>query len=489
MTSDTGDNSPVESRDTPCELDLQYLETEEMNIQKYSSEYRIHHFYVRCKELRETPLPLDANPRRPADTTQVQAMRRTFKNAPAEFVNRNNGIVMLASDVDTSDLNSEVHFDFDRGEGICNGGHTMLAIQRYSQEDTEDESMAHLEVIELGDEDMTEDERQRQIASIADARNNNNQLEERSEANFLGYYDVFKEQLLENRVINWFEGDRNVVSDALNAYHFFRLLISLDVERYGHPLYGSRQKNHSGLATSISRVHSSWKKDMDDWMLSNDEELRRPLEYLVPLTNDIVYLRELVSHNLKWDDYPKGTRRHNLFQKYIISEESRELWLGRFSHKDGYDLPSPFEVMMTGLFRTNLYMSTGDVENTELVGWFRSPESLWAKRGHEVVVNLQQDFKDAGDDPKNFIRLNGPFTHDLYIHGMNEEVSESPDVVYSVSEKTRYRRVENREHATHELQWAKDPTKPDELVEIEDSVGTGSWMREEQLTDVFDFIT
>ena len=195
----------------------------------------------------------------------------------------------------------------------------------------------------------------------------------------------------------------------------------------------------------------------------------------------------MISHHLKHFDYGPGMRKNTLFQKYIISN-LRDLFIGSFDYKDGYDLPRPLEVLFTGLFRTNLYLSESDTSSSELVGWLREPETLWNQRSKAVLNSLHGNFKDNGNDPKDFIRASAPFSNDLYIHGMRDIVNEPPDVVYQIGEKgrVRYEQIEDVDEATHELIVYEDPSKPDELVTTSDG-DVDIPMRQVDLSETYNY--
>lgn len=496
--SSTDDNSPIDAITAPeDDVSIPYLAHEEADFSKYGGKYDIHHFYIRCSDIAtENPIqfPLDANPRHPRENTQVAAMRDTLQENPKDFVNRNNGIVVLASEVNPETVDEsepaegQAIFEYGEGEGVCNGGHTLLAIQEYGEDPT---AVVHIEVIELGDVEAKSTSRRKEISDIADARNNNNQLQERSEANFLGYYDQYKNHLKERTVVDWHEGDPNAIGDALNAYQFFRLLKSLDIDDFGHPIYDDRGKNHQSLATSVSAVHRRWKESMDEWKQADGDPKNRPLRHLTPLANDVIYIREMVSHNLMHFDYDEGLRRKGVFQKYFKSNP-RRLFLYEFDHSEGYDLPNPVEVLFTGLFRTNLYLSESDTGSAELIGWFRNPQELWANRSAAILNEMNGDFKDNDKDPKDFIRANAPFTHDFYLHGMSNKVEESPVVVYEIyngggkEASNRYVRVHDQDEATHELILKEAPEEPDRLVKKEGSIDSVP-MKEMSYLDAYDY--
>jgi len=228
---------------------------------------------------------------------------------------------------------------------------------------------------------------------------------------------------------------------------------------------------------------------MDDWKRDEGKPENRPLRYLTPLANDVIYVREMVSHHLSHFDYGPGMRRKSVFQDYF-KRKPRTLFLDMFEHSEGYNLPNPVEVLFTGLFRTNLYLSESDTESAQLVGWFRDLENLWRERSEAVLNELQGDFKDNNGDPKDFIRANATFTHDFYLYGMSDGLEEMPEIVYRVHEddKARYHRVDDPNEATHELTVHKDPDVEDELVRARDEISEVP-MKRVELTDAFEYAT
>jgi len=121
-------------------------------------------------------------------------MQDTLQDYPEDFVKKNNGMAMLCGQVDYSDNGSgEVTLTFEENEGICNGGHTYFAMKTTGFE-LDENAVVHIEAIQIPDT-VVGDERKEEIVGIARARNNNNRLERRSEANYLGYYDIFKDTL------------------------------------------------------------------------------------------------------------------------------------------------------------------------------------------------------------------------------------------------------------------------------------------------------
>ncbi|WP_160163032.1 hypothetical protein [Halorubrum distributum] len=55
--------------------------------------YDVHHLYTRCTEIDDSKLPLEANPREPSRTAQVEAMQDTLADNPENFVKKNNALL------------------------------------------------------------------------------------------------------------------------------------------------------------------------------------------------------------------------------------------------------------------------------------------------------------------------------------------------------------------------------------------------------------
>src|SRR5438445_8956440 len=171
----------------PCDLTLKVVQHAKEPL---TGGYSIHHIYLQCKEIQSKLLPLDANPREPERSVQVKDMQETIRDHPADFFKLNNGMTLLCEDVSYSDSDNSCKIRFGQNEGVCNGGHTYFAIVTYSPKIPEG-ALVHLELIEFP-ADLDPSAKLQEIVRIARARNNNNRLLLRSEADYLGYYDIFK---------------------------------------------------------------------------------------------------------------------------------------------------------------------------------------------------------------------------------------------------------------------------------------------------------
>lgn len=444
----SSDDIPYDARRTPSVVTLEVESSSIHNEITSSGAFPVHHFYVKCSEIDEKCLPLDANPRRPSRTSQVRAMQETLQENPKDFVKKNNGVAMLCGNAEyPEDDDGEVTLYFGENEGICNGGHTYFAMKT-TEFDLDEEALVHLEAIQIPG-DIVGDERREEIVNIARARNNNNRLERRSEANYLGYYDKFKQVLEQPEMVAWYEGDEEAHSDAIDAVHFIRLLKAWDVFTYYHPVYCEHCDNHKSPATAKSSVHNSWCEQMEQAKLSDDTE---PLEYLVPLSNDLLELRDLVSYSLKHGDLGPGFRRSSLYRDQWY-DTSRDLHYEEYAGEEGHKLAPTMEVLFTGLFRSNIWIMYGEEEEIAYSGWFTDPKELWEDTKRAVLESLASDFQDFDTDPKLFIRANGPYDNQLFQLGFGQSPP-TPKYVYEVESAKKYEEVDDAGDATHWLDTA-----------------------------------
>ena len=442
----SSDGIPYDARQTPSSVTLEVVSHSKHKEIENSNAFPVHHFYVKCSEIDEKCLPLDANPRRPSQTSQVRAMQETLQDDPADFVKKNNGVAMLCGDVDYGETeNGEVTLSFGENEGICNGGHTYFAMKT-AKFQLDGDSLVHLEAIQIPS-DIVGDERKEEIVGIARARNNNNRLERRSEANYLGYYDMFKEVLDHDDMVSWYEGDEDAHPDAIDAVHFVRLMKTWDVFEYSHPVYCEHCDNHKSPATAKASVHNGWCEQMEQ---ANVSDYTKPLNYLVPLSNDLLELRDMVAYSLKNDDLGPGFRRSSLYQEQW-NETSRDLHCGDYEDEEGHKLAPTMEVLFTGLFRSNVWVMYGDDEEVAYSGWFTDPKELWENKKRGVVESLADDFQDFDTDPKLFIRASGPYDNQLFTLGFGQEPP-NPAIIYEVNSTEKYAKVDEIAEATH---WLK----------------------------------
>jgi hypothetical protein len=473
-------------RPAPDNVELDYVESSDEIILSDVDAYPVYHLYIKCNEIRDKGLPLNADPRRPDDSDQVTAMVETLEKEPNEFIKRNNGIVLLCNNVILNEGRAKI--EFKQREGICNGGHTYFSF--YRAEEVPDEAVVHLETIVLGDENFsTEQDRRRKITDIARARNNNNQLERRSIADFLGFFDHYRNALIDSKMVAWNEGDRQAYSDSIDSVDFMRLMKSLDPDDFRHPIYNQEGRNHRTLATSRGKILRNWADQVEE--SRKDPTQNPPLYYLVPVSNDMLYIRDMVSYKLCNCDWGQTITGTNFYREYL-DKGSRTVHFDDYKNQEGFDLPATLEVLFMGLFRSNLYLSQPPNYDPKYVGWFISFDELWERQGRGIIKEMADTYTNVDSDAKQFIRLNGPFSLDFYKQMVGQKPPD-PNHIYDISltaeEAASGGVYVQDEGGSHWLSRAEGESNSDELVSIKDKEPKGdpSFYMEVSMNDLHSY--
>ena len=374
--------------------------------------FRFFNIYVKCEEIRQKGLPLDANPREPTMGDVVKRMEETLRKKPEKFHHWNNGMTLICEDIVFNDTNDSVKLKFPEGTGICNGGHTYFSIVTWPGT-LPNNCIVHLEIIELPD-GLEEQEKKKTINDIAEKRNRNRQLLPTTQADYLGYYDKFKSFLGDNkRFVRWHEGDSEAHEGAINSELFIRMLAVVDPFWYQHHVYSPGRNNHKGAATSSRGIHSRWFDGTQNE--GNDPNVN--LYHLGPLANELFKIRDLISYSMLSDspnDLGSGLR-NTIFYYWLANKsggksptKKRPLHFYQSGH-EGLDLPNPFLIMILGAFRSNIWLSVNENGYPNYIGFYNDPEELWNETKSEVIKKLRNGFDDSDQDPNHFIKQVTPY--------------------------------------------------------------------------------
>lgn len=440
---------------TPSRVSIKTLSYGYHSELRSADGFPVHHLYVPCSELKGTLLPLDANPREPRRTEQVKEMQLTLQSTPQDFVKKNNGLTLLARKIQFDKASSRCTLEFNAGEGVCNGGHTYFAILTTAFE-LDARATVHLEVIQIPEELPPEKARE-EVTRIAQARNNNNKLALSSQADYLGYYGNLKRGI-DPRLVSWHEGDSTAYPDAIQAEHFIRLLTSLDPTQCFHPIWAPNEETHKKLAGNVGSVHTRWYEKMERARTLGEPE---PLSHMAVFGEDLFSIRDMVAYSLLNDNLGPGVRKTN-FYEYLAqtlgkgkpgkpaTSRKRKLRSGPAPGEEGLDIPPPTEVLLTGLFRSNVWLNLDPTTGgPSLVGWIVPPQELWNSKKQYILEALAQYFKDFNAEPVLFIRATFPYEKDLYVLG-TDQGPPPPAIVYDPRSGTKFWRVsEGDNRATH----------------------------------------
>lgn len=412
-------------------------------------------FYVTCEDVRNSALPMDpndanaANPRAPDnDAAVVTDMRDTLIREPGLFHVKNGGITIVCDkfsvipgceipddldewveeneNVSINWSNTNIEIDIIPGDGIINGGHTYYSIMSMI-DGIRDTAQVKLEFIQLTD-GLEDDERRNLISELAIARNKNRQLTDKSSANYLGYYDNWKNILPEHirTSMIWKEGDplSENIMDA--ETELIPLLWGMEfTESNYHQEYNSEGSTTIKFDKSL---HRKWYAEVTD---TSD-----PLEHMLPMLPLILNLRENICNSFHSDDFrgnietrrlthvrperagpnsePVETiqfRRTN-FANWILKGNVR----GRgnevrntsvFTKDSFHSVPNTFRDILMANFRSALWYKIDLNSEKKIAGWVVDPFILWSNIKVKLTGALLNEFKQQNvrDDPKAFIRI------------------------------------------------------------------------------------
>jgi hypothetical protein len=422
-----------------------------------------HHLYVQCQAIKNALLPLDANPREPAKTGgQVGKMQKSLRASPKDFVKLNNGMTLLCDRLLYDERAGTCSITFSEDQGVCNGGHTFFSIVTLPTP-LSAEAKVHLEVIEFP-AGLPAEQRVKYASDIASARNDNAQLQLRSQADFLSYYEWFKAFLSDVRFVSWHENERGVLPGNVRAELFIRYLSALDVDEYYHPVWHpvANDRHIAPVLGGGENVHKSWFNKMASHVRESKHGLP-PLGEYAALANDVFEIRDYISRYLKAQPNGGGAlgdfRRMSLYKEQLAESVPDKAGkdhpnlrpLLTLSGEQGCDIASPLEVLLIGLFRTNIWMHCDDSDNVQYVGWYKEPKSLWKERATEVLTAIGEEYKNLGSDVVSLVRSKFPYTNDL-LTMVGAPPPPDPAIIYDAWKGHKFARELNPANATHRLQ-------------------------------------
>lgn len=200
---------------------------------------------------------MEVNPRVPSRSVKgllkgpvVAGMLETLREAPADFIIKNNGIDILAATVLHKDDHVTATFTDQGLHGIVNGGHTYAAI-REAIETADAEGLTRLagayvrvNIYEGVSADL--------VAEMAEGRNTSKQVDEASLMNLQGEYDIIRRVLRGSRAeesISYHQGDAGpVYITELLGY-----LALFDVGRFSDARHPAGLYNRASLGLKYFR--------------------------------------------------------------------------------------------------------------------------------------------------------------------------------------------------------------------------------------------
>lgn len=440
-----------------------------------SDGYTYWHGYISALEVRDKKFPLDANPRKPSPTPITKNMQVTLQKHPTEFHHWNNGMTIICESI-TKVKGKPNQFEISfgtpikkHGDGICNGGHTYYSIVKSNLPLTKNQTVrVELVILPAG---LSSVEREDIIKNIAQKRNDNNELDDKTLAHYSGSYDKFITELgADSHTVRWFAGDPNATKDALDATKLIGLLTTIDPYWFPHQLTTTKNTKdgsfHMSSARNPGTKHKSWAKEAVTPLSQKN------LDHMVPLTRDLLELIDYVNHSLLTDDYtsitakPKGT---SLWKYFKQDGDKYPLYFHPKSTPKksilGYKLPFTVKALLAGAFRKNVWIGN-DPKGAGItyVGWYMEPKKLWNDSTHGMYLNYMSKLFGVSKTIKApsfgnaFIQSPGAYSIQCseLLWGMVGQPTEKPEIIYSTSKSSDKWVMENNpKKVTHYLDITK----------------------------------
>jgi len=338
-------------------------------------------------ELREW---MEVNPRVPRFNRKehlsgvvAKEIVRTLKEDPDKFALKNQGIYVIAEDVEfkkETGGQGRVHIKLSdpKKHGLVNGGHTFRAIREVAEdEDRPDpwEAYVRMHIFKADDPDSA------LIAEMAEGLNRSLQVDDPSLENLRGSFDKIKAQLDNKRgaeQIAYRQGDSGDidVQQVITYMSMLNLNEFPDRKKHPHTLFGQPKAVLQSFIQEINKENSAF-----------DLILPRLHEILV-LTDRIQILTALSLARVKVSNAKKNNRVASPTKKKIPAHFAGGLI--------GADVPLGFLYPMLAALRANISYPAWQAGKFE---WLTNPDDLLKAVCDEMAQIIKQENEDNNRKP------------------------------------------------------------------------------------------
>lgn len=446
-----------------------------------SDGYVYWHGYIAASEVKAKKFPLDANPRKPSPTTITKKMQVTLQKYPESFHHWNNGMTVICQSVSQVGGPNSKKYELSfgppakkHGDGICNGGHTYYSIEQSNLPLANNQHVRiELVILPIG---LNSQDRENIIKDIAQKRNDNNELDDKTLAHYIGAYDKFIEEMKKIGCadsVRWFTGDNKASENAMDASKLISLLTTIDPYWHRHHLTSTKENDHMSAARNPGSRHKAWTKEVVK-PISN-----KKLDHMVPLIGDLLKIIDVVSHSLAYDNWKAVTAspgKTNLWKYFNSSGKDNPLRFHPESTsanlKMGYKLADTYKAMIAGAFRTNVWIGNDPTgKGITYVGWYNKPHDLWnhstdgmRKEYMSNMLGISKSIK-APSFGNAFGQEQSAYALQLanLLHGVHGHPTERPAVIYSTKTSDKWEKEDDPAKTTHHLVVSKKCSPPNKF--------------------------
>lgn len=439
-------------------------------------------FDVNCQKIRDGKLPLDpetgANPREPSTSGSksdvVKAMQDTLTSEPTMFIVNNGGITIICNDFTVKKSGSKyvVRVEYNKFEGIVNGGHTYFSIENIPLSTKISDASVSIELMSI-ESSVKGAARKALIVEIANARNRNRAIDNKSSANSMGLFEKWKKILGAEKIhVQWKSNQSAYSKLGISAEEFIRTMTVFDIRQFRH--------NPSNLASynlHLKVARAGPKTIHDEWY-DNTNNKGDHLGHLIPMARDIMVLRDTILHDftlpkwkgkttpVRWPDKPNmiptefvnlwSTLFGNWLRKGTVSGGSvKKCQMHYISATEGINLPATLIALLLGQFRDCVWALRTKNAGSKigLIGWYANPYEIWTDKGQDIIgsmVHVWNSFPDTvlfGKNPDSYKISPIQWAGKKNLKNVHE-----PEWFYDLSDKKYQKYVKEGTNPTHFIQ-------------------------------------
>lgn len=331
--------------------------------------------------IKDIPKELDewreVNPREVNLNSGVsKQIRKTLEENPEEFILRNRGITLIVAHSEFDNRTNTVNIELDNKEinGVLDGGHTLMNIRKYLEEEV-DPSIAYvrIEILEgIGDLDQT--------VKIVDARNRSTEVKIASLENLLGHFDSLKDVLNKQSYSDKIAYKENELAEdgtkkEVSIEEILAYVLCFDAEDFDHTKHPI--KAYSGKASVVKHYRDGVEK----------------MKKYFSLAPEILKLRDMIYEELPiiWNEVGNDGQGGK-FGKLVGVKPLKEPKILPFSGNESpYVIPSGFIYPTLAGFRA-LVLVEG-----EKVSWKDNPFKVYESIKEELAKKVAETAKRTGN--------------------------------------------------------------------------------------------
>ncbi len=301
---------------------------------------------------------------------------KTLEEHPEEFVMRNRGITIVANHAEYDNKEQVIRLEFGDKErnGVLDGGHTLMNIRKYLENEEEPrDAYVRLEILEgVGDIDET--------VSIVDARNRSTEVKIVAFENLLGHFNSLKEILSKQPYAEKIAYKENELAEddekkEVSIEEVLSYILCFDAEDFDHNNHPI--KAYSGKTSVVKHYKANVEK----------------MQKYFTLAPDILMLRDTIYEDMPivWNAVGNNAEGGKLGKVRGVKTLKVEKILPFSGHGTKHVIPTAFLYPALAAFRPLVEVKGGKAQ------WKDAPLKVYAKLREELISKVVYTAKRIGN--------------------------------------------------------------------------------------------